>query len=64
MVIEPGAVKTELAQSIDDPIQAERLSTWSDQIKFLEADDVAESIAYALTQGDHVNVDEILLTPI
>ena len=62
-VIEPGAVRTELPQSVQDPEQRERLSSFSKAITFLEAQDVAESIHYALSQADRVNVDEILLMP-
>jgi NADP-dependent 3-hydroxy acid dehydrogenase YdfG len=62
-VIEPGAVRTELPNSISDPEQAERLKSWGSKISFLEADDVAEAISYALAQADRVNVDEILMMP-
>lgn len=62
-VIEPGAVKTELPQSIQDPEQRQRLKGFSEAITFLEASDVADSIHYAVSQPERVNVDEILLLP-
>jgi NADP-dependent 3-hydroxy acid dehydrogenase YdfG len=62
-VIEPGAVRTELVNSIQDPQVREQHSKWLSTITPLEPEDVAESIAYAVTQADRVNVDEILIMP-
>jgi len=62
-VIEPGAVRTELPNSINDPEQSQRLKTFGSAITFLEAEDVAEAIFYATTQAGRVNVDEILMMP-
>ena len=62
-VIEPGAVATELPSSIHDEDQKERLKQFSKAITFLEAEDIAESIYYAVSQKDRVNVDEILIMP-
>ena len=60
--IEPGAVTTELFNSITDeevmPVFAEALN-----IKFLEPSDIARAIYYALTQPEHVNVAELLVLP-
>lgn len=61
--IEPGAVKTELPNSISDPDQIERLANFKNAIQFLEAEDIAESVVYALSQPARVNVDEILVMP-
>ena len=62
-VIEPGAVRTELPESTKDPEFSEGLKTFLGGFKLLEAEDIAESIAYAVTQADRVNVDEILIMP-
>jgi len=60
--IEPGAVTTELLNSITDeevmPVFAEALN-----IKFLDPSDIARAIHYALTQPEHVNVAELLVLP-
>ena len=60
--IEPGAVATELFEGIADeevlPAFGEKLN-----IKYLEPEDIANSIHYALSQPDHVNVSEILVLP-
>ena len=62
-VIEPGAVKTELPNSIKDAEYLEIFKKYSGTITFLEAQDIAQSILYAVTQADRVNVDEILIMP-
>lgn len=61
--IEPGVVRTELQDHIED--EAARRSfeeRWSDK-RPLEPEDVADAILYVLTQDDRVNVNEILLRP-
>lgn len=62
-VIEPGAVRTELPKSIRDEANRVRIESWLETMTMLEPEDVAESIAYAVTQAGRVNVDEILLMP-
>jgi len=62
-VIEPGAVKTELPNSITDTEYLEIFKKFSGTFAFLEAQDIAQSILYAVTQADRVNVDEILIMP-
>jgi len=62
-VIEPGAVSTELPNSITDTEFRETLKNFASAITFLEPEDIAESIRYAVTQADRVNVDEILIMP-
>ena len=47
--LEPGAVRTELPNSISDPDQAKRLENFKNSIEFLEAEDIAESVVYALS---------------
>jgi NADP-dependent 3-hydroxy acid dehydrogenase YdfG len=61
-LIEPGAVTTELAESITD----EDVKAWfreRTQIKFLEARDIAHTVSFALTQPAHVNVNELMVMP-
>lgn len=62
-VIEPGAVRTELAESIRDPEILKKHMNWRTSLTLLEPEDIAEAVIYALTQADRVNVDEILITP-
>ena len=61
--IEPGVVATELTNSIEDPEVRKSFSErWDDRLP-LSAEDVARAILYAVTQPEHVNVNEILLRP-
>ncbi len=58
-VIEPGFVATELAEHIADPEMQEQVHS----IRLLQSEDVAAAIIYAVTQPEHVSVNEILIRP-
>jgi NADP-dependent 3-hydroxy acid dehydrogenase YdfG len=62
-LIEPGAVDTELPSHNRPEIQEVLKKRWSGIKKKLESDDIARSIIYAVTQPEHVNVNEILIRP-
>jgi NADP-dependent 3-hydroxy acid dehydrogenase YdfG len=65
--IEPGAVATELADSIKyEPLR--KLYTgeggfYAPDAKILQAEDIANAIVYAVTQPERVNVSELLIRP-
>ncbi len=61
-IVEPGAVDTELSDHIRDGIR-ERVRERFADIKSLEAADVADAIAYAVTRPWHVSLNEILIRP-
>jgi NADP-dependent 3-hydroxy acid dehydrogenase YdfG len=61
-IIEPGATKTELA-SHNRPEVLEGISQTFGGIERLEAEDIANSIRYAVTQPRRVAVNEILIRP-
>ena len=61
--IEPGAVATELPDTITDEERKEGMMENFMEIERLESEDIAESIRYALTQPNRVNVNEILVMP-
>src|SRR5204863_1487357 len=61
-VIEPGAVDTELTDHLRDDVRDEVRGRFAD-VKTLEAADVAEAIAYAVTRPWHVCLNEILIRP-
>jgi NADP-dependent 3-hydroxy acid dehydrogenase YdfG len=62
-LIEPGAVVTELI-SHNRPDAQEAIEQRLGGIgKRLEADDIAASIMYAVSQSPHVNVNEVLIRP-
>jgi NADP-dependent 3-hydroxy acid dehydrogenase YdfG len=62
IVIEPGAVETELTDHLRDGVKEQVRGRFSD-IQILEATDVADAIAYAVTRPWHVSLNEILIRP-
>ena len=61
-IVEPGAVRTELPDHITDEEAREGMqSVLSGEI--LEAEDIANAIAYAVVQPKRVSVNEILIRP-
>jgi NADP-dependent 3-hydroxy acid dehydrogenase YdfG len=63
-IIEPGAVETELADHVSNPMAREAIERLRKQMKApLQAEDIAEAIWYAVSQPSHVNVNEILVRP-
>ena len=62
-LIEPGAVVTELISHNREEIQEMTKQRFAGVSKRLEADDIANGIFYAISQPQHVNVNEILIRP-
>jgi NADP-dependent 3-hydroxy acid dehydrogenase YdfG len=62
IVIEPGAVDTELTDHIRDELREAVRERFAD-IQVLESADIADAIAYAVTRPAHVAVNEILIRP-
>jgi NADP-dependent 3-hydroxy acid dehydrogenase YdfG len=62
MVIEPGAVATELTDHITDPGVKQAAQQMYEQIA-ITADDIAEVIAFAVTRPRRVTLNEILVRP-
>ena len=61
-LIEPGAVATELASHNRREILEGMVQTFGG-IEIMQAQDIAESIRYAVTQPRRVAVNEILIRP-
>ncbi|MDQ4126731.1 MAG: SDR family NAD(P)-dependent oxidoreductase [Actinomycetota bacterium] len=61
-IVEPGAVATELPDHITDEDAKESLGGLL-KLERLQAEDIAEAIAYAVTQPERVSVNEILIRP-
>lgn len=61
-LIEPGAVETELTDHLRDGVKEQVRGRFSD-IQILQATDVADTIAYAVTRPWHVSLNEILIRP-
>ncbi len=61
-LVEPGAVDTELA-SHNRPEVQERMAQRFGGIERLQAQDIADAIAYIVTRPRHVAVNELLIRP-
>ncbi|HET7229589.1 MAG TPA: SDR family oxidoreductase [Longimicrobium sp.] len=61
-VISPGAVATELPNTVSDPAVAERINKMYDEIA-IPADSFARAVAFAMSQPDDVDINEILFRP-
>jgi NADP-dependent 3-hydroxy acid dehydrogenase YdfG len=60
--IEPGAVETELLESITDESMTGFIQA-TKNMETLRSDDIAKAILYAVQAPRHVNVNEILIRP-
>jgi NADP-dependent 3-hydroxy acid dehydrogenase YdfG len=61
-IIEPGAVKTELTDHLRPEIREQSLQRFAG-LEQLEADDIAEAIAYIVTRPRRMAVNEMLVRP-
>ena len=62
--VEPGFVDTELQGHNTNPMVVEATQKMRDDIgKVLEADDIAQAILYAVSQPEHVSINEVLVRP-
>jgi NADP-dependent 3-hydroxy acid dehydrogenase YdfG len=60
--VEPGAVETELTSHITDEEAKEGIKSVYG-LDILQAEDIANAIAYCVTQPERVSVNEILIRP-
>ena len=61
-IISPGAVLTELADSITDPAVAERVHALYEKVG-ISPDSFARCVAFAMSQPEDVDINEILFRP-
>jgi NADP-dependent 3-hydroxy acid dehydrogenase YdfG len=61
-VISPGAVATELPNSVTDPAAAERIRQFYAEVA-IPAASFARAVAFAMSQPEDVDVNEILFRP-
>jgi NADP-dependent 3-hydroxy acid dehydrogenase YdfG len=61
-IVEPGAVATELTNHITDEEVLEVVKA-TQEMEHLESEDIANAVAYAVTQPGRVNINEILIMP-
>jgi len=62
-VVSPGAVETELGDHIPDEQTKERMADLTDDLAPLDPVDIANGIAYALSQPARVSVNELVIRP-
>jgi clavulanate-9-aldehyde reducatase len=63
VLIEPGAVDTELRGHITDPAAKAALERAFTKMRVLQSADIANAVVYAVTQPEYVAVNEILIRP-
>jgi NADP-dependent 3-hydroxy acid dehydrogenase YdfG len=61
-VVEPGAVETELADHLREEIREQMMKRFGG-IERLQAEDIADAIAYIVTRSRHVAINEVLIRP-
>ncbi|TYB55380.1 SDR family NAD(P)-dependent oxidoreductase [Nonomuraea sp. PA05] len=63
VVVEPGFVATELAGHITDPAIRAAAQEMAGSMRTLRPEDIAAAVLYAVTQPEHVAVNELLIRP-
>ena len=61
-IISPGAVESELPNTVTDPVAAKRIRALYDSVA-IPADSFARVAAFAISQPDNVDINEILFRP-
>ncbi|AQS86663.1 oxidoreductase [Neoasaia chiangmaiensis NBRC 101099] len=61
-VISPGAVRSELPESVTDPDTAKTIQEFYEQYA-IPADSFARAVAFAMSQPEEVDINEILFRP-
>lgn len=63
VVVEPGFVSTELTSHITDPAIQTMAKEMAESMRTLQPEDIANAVVYALSQPDHVAVNQLLIRP-
>lgn len=61
--IQPGAVETELYDQITDENYRQQMEDLKKQMEFLTADNIAETVIFALQAPKHVDIAEMFVMP-
>ena len=61
--IQPGAVSTELFEQISDLALRQQMEDLRKQMTFLEGEDIADALLYALQAPAHVDLAELFIMP-
>ena len=62
-LIEPGLVTTEINDRVTDEATKAMLDSYSGSMRTLDASDIAAAVVYAVSQPDHVSINEVLVRP-
>ena len=62
-IVEPGLVDTELSEHIPDEEIKAGSEQWLQSLAPLSGEDIARSIRHAVTQPQHVSINELLIRP-
>jgi NADP-dependent 3-hydroxy acid dehydrogenase YdfG len=62
-LIEPGMVTTELASHNKNPAVVQMIDQIRSELEPLAAEDIADSIHYAIAAPEHVSINELLVRP-
>ncbi len=62
-IISPGAVATELTNTITDKDIIDAFSSRFAEMERLQGEDIAKAVVYALEQPEHVAINEVLVRP-
>lgn len=62
--IQPGAVATELYDHITDPGYRQQMDELSNQMTFLQGEDIGDTIVFAAQAPAHVDVAELFVLPV
>ncbi|MFC6837242.1 SDR family oxidoreductase [Halomarina ordinaria] len=62
-LVEPGVVDTELQEHIPDDEEREETEAMVEELDPLTPTDIAAAMTYAVTQPQHVSINEILVRP-
>jgi clavulanate-9-aldehyde reductase len=64
IVVEPGVVETELRDHITDLAAKERIMAAAASVRQLQPEDIAAAVTYAVSQPEHVAVNELFIRPV
>ena len=62
-VIEPGMVDTELREHIGHAASQQAVNARAQEMRQLQAEDIADTILFCVSRPAHVNINEILIRP-
>ncbi|SFQ76202.1 short chain dehydrogenase [Flavobacterium akiainvivens] len=61
--IQPGATQSELQDSTTSESYKAMMASFSGQLKMLSANDIADTVLFAVSAPEHVNVAELFVLP-